>query len=398
MPDIIDADGLQTKTLAEIVADLEAGLRAIYGADINLDSNSPDGQLVNIFAQAAIDMRELATQINNGFDPDRAVGRILDERVTINNIERLGGTYTIQPITLTLDRTLTLEGLDADFNDPNGTGYTVQDNAGNQFILIDTETLTAGTYSRDFRAKQIGQIETTVGTITSAVTIVLGVTAINNPLGASTTGQNEETDAQLRIRRQKSVAIASTGYLNGLLGAILNLDGVTDAVLFENVTNSVDADGIEAHGIWLIAEGGSSADIGNAIYAKKSYGANMTGAVEYDITTPSGEIFTAKFDRPTPNDLYVRFDIQKLAPTATFDSAAIKAYILANIAYTIGEYAETSELTTLARQALAATGGNGLAINMEVSDDGVVWVDYLPTPTKDVKWVLDATRITITVL
>lgn len=398
MPDSIGATGLAIKTLPEIIADLETALKNIYGSDINLEQNSPDGQLVNIVAQAAVDIRELAQQIYNGFNPDAAIGRVLDQRVALNNIERQGGTYTITPITLVTDRTVTLNGLDANFNDPNGTGFTIQDDAGTQFILIDTVTLTAGTNVVNFRAKNIGNVETTTGTITNPVTIVLGVTSINNPSAALEIGQNEETDAELRVRRQKSVAIASTGYLNGLLGSVLNLDGVTDAVLYENVTNSADANGIPAHAIWLIAEGGANTDIANEIYSKKSYGANMRGDVEVDITTASNDIFTAKFDRPEAKDLFIRFDIQPTNAAATFDQAAIKAEIVANLSYNIGEYAETSRITCIAKDAVSSLGGGGVVINVEISDDDVTYTDYLTVDTLDEQWVVDDARITITEL
>ena len=398
MPDILDSDGLQVKTLAEITQDLEDGLKEIYGNDINLDQNSPDGQMVNIYAQAARDLRELIVSVNNGFDPDRAVGRILDERVVINNIERQGGTFTIQPIDITTDRTVDLTGLDDSFNDINGTGYTVQDDAGNEFILIDSATLTSGTTTKNFRAREIGQVETTVGTIENPVTIVLGVTGVTNSSAASEIGQDQETDAELRLRRQQSVAIASTGYLNGILAAILNLDGVTDAKVYENVTASTDSDGIPAHGIWCIVEGGANTDIGNTIYAKKTAGANMKGDVTVDIDTDSGAVFVAKFDRPTAEDLYIRFDIQPTNASATFDQALIKASIVASLSYNIGDFAETSEITTIARAAITENGGGGVVVNVEVSDDDATWVDYLAAPTKDAQWTLDVSRITITEL
>lgn len=398
MPDILDADGLSVKTLSEITADLKASYQEIYGVDINLDQNSPDGQTIGIFSQACEDLRELLVQINNGFDPDQAVGRILDQRVTINYIARAGGTYTIQPVDITVNQTVTLQGLDANFNDVNGTGYTVQDDSGNQFILIDTIELTAGTYSLSFRAQVIGLVNTTVDTINNPVTIVLGVTDINNSAGALSIGQNEETDAQLRVRRQASVALASTGYLNGLLGTVLALPGVTDAKLYENVTNITDADGIPAHGTWLVVEGGASDDIGNAYYTKKSYGSNMKGAVTVDITTASGAIFTAKFDRPTSEPLYIQFNIKRTIQGQVFDEDGIKAFIIANKPYGIGEYAETSSLTAIALLAISSLGGGGVPLDMEISDDGITYTDYLNTATLDKKWTLDATRIDITVV
>ncbi len=398
MPDILDATGLRVKTLPEIVADLVAGMQDIYGIDINTDQNSPDGQMINILAQVAIDIRELAVQINNGFDPDQAVGRILDQRVVINNIVRQGGTFTIQPIDITVDRTVTLAGLDANFNSVGGTGYTVQDDSGNQFILIDTSTLTAGTHTLEFRAQKIGLVNTTIGTINNPVTIVLGVTAINNSSAALSIGQEEETDAQLRTRREASVALSSSGYLNGMLGDVLALTGVTDAKLYENVTDSVDADGIPAHGIWLIAEGGANSDIGEVIYADKSYGANMKGGVSVNIITPSGALFVALFDRPTAEDLYIEFTIKRTTPLFVFDTDAIAEYMAANLKYKIGQFAETASITAAATEAINYYGGGGVALDTAISTDGVTYTDYLDVDTLASKWTLDASRINITVV
>ena len=398
MPDILNQNGLSVKTAIEIRAELNTALRKIYGNEINLDQNSPDGQMVGIYTPAAVDLRELITNAYNSFNPDRAIGRLLDERVVINNIIRKGGTYTITPIDITVDSTVTLQGLDEDFNDINGSGFTVQDNAGNQFILIDTTELTAGTTTLQFRSKEIGLVNVTVGTVQNAVTIVLGVTNINNSSAPTTIGQEEETDAQLRLRRQQSVALSSNGYANGLLGNVLNKDGVIDARLYENVTNAIDSDGIPAHGMWLIVEGGANSDIGDVIYTRKSVGSNMKGNIEVNIETQSGALFVAKFDRPNAQDLYIRFDIQETKSGTVFNQTAIKNTIVSNLKYLIGGYAETSEITTVARQSINDNGGGGVAVNVEISNDGTSWVDYLDVPTLDAQWTLDASRITITEL
>lgn len=398
MPSILDANGLQVSTSQEIRDNLEIGLRAIYGQDINLDQNSPNGQEVGITTQLVTDLLELLAQVNNSFDPDRAIGRLLDERVVINNIERFGATYTTINIDITVDRTVTLQGLDGNYNDPNASAYTVQDNAGNQFILADTSTITAGTHSLTFRARNIGQVETTIGTINNPVTIVLGVTGINNPSAAVTVGQNEETDAQLRVRRQRSVANSANGYLNGLLGLILSLDGVTDARLYENFTDVTDTNGIPPHAIWAVVEGGANIDIANAIYERKSYGCNMKGAIEVPIETASGQQFIAKFDRPTSQNLYVRFDIKRTNPFHVFDLDVVKNYIEDNVLYNIGDFAETSTLTSAAVLGIAAQGGGGVPINMEISDDESTWVDFLSVNMLDDKWVIDSDNITITVI
>ena len=398
MPDILDATGLTVKTRPEIVADLTTGLQNIFGADINVDQNSPDGQLIGIIAQEGVDQRELLVEINNNFDPDLAAGVILDQRVAINNLVRQGGTYTIQPIDITVSETVDLVGLDSQFVNPNGTGYTVQDNSGNQYILVDSVTLTAGTTSLNFRAQLIGAINPIIGTITNPVTVVLGVTGINNSSTALSIGQNQETDAQLKVRRQKSPAINSTGYLNGLLAAVLALPGVNAAVLYENVGDTADGNGIPAHGIWLIVDGGANTDIANLIYTKISYGANMKGAVVIDIVTASGAIFLAKFDRPTPEDLYIEFNIQRTIPLTQFDLDGIKNYIVANLSYSIGELAETSSITAIIVDAINATSGGGVPLEVHISPDDATWVDFLDTSTPDKQFTLSQSNINITIL
>lgn len=394
MPDTLDATGLTTKTLSEIKTEIEDNLKLIYGVDINIDQNSPDGQMINLYSQAAVDYREILTTIYNSFDPDNTVGTTLDSRVRINYITKNGGSYTIQPIQIIVSQTVEFEGLDEDAANIDGAGYTIQDNSGTQYILIDSVTLTAGTYVKNFRAKDIGLVESVIGTINIPVTILLGVDSVDNLSAPLDVGEDEETDAELRIRRSASVAINANGFLNGLTGAFLNLEGVEAAKSYENYTSVVDADGIPAHGIWAIVEGGSNVDIGVAIMNKKAPGSNMKGAVVIAVT-PS---FTAKFDRPTAADLHIQFNIKRTVTGFSFDEAAIKTYIKDNVTYDIGEAAYTTNITQVAQDGVDVNGGGGVVLDLEISDDGIVWVDYLETATKDKKWTIDETNITITVI
>lgn len=394
MTDVVDSNGLQVSSNTELVSQLTTSFQNIYGNDINVDQNSPDGQMINIFAQGGTDIRELLVQLYNSFDPDNCSGRLLDERCALNNIFRKAGTFTTVLITLVTDRSVTLQGVDANYNDPSATGYTIQDNAGNQFVLVNTQTFAAGTHTALFRAKEIGSVETSIGTITIPVTIVLGVVSVNNPV-AATTGENEETDAELKIRRRQSVSISSSGYLNGILASVLQLDGVTDAAAYENYTNVTDANGTPAHCLWLVVEGGSAADIAEVLYKKKPAGTNMRGDITYNITTVSRQTFTAAWDEPTAAPLYIKFNIQPTVTGVVFDEDAIKDFILDNVKYKIGDGAETSTLTTVAQMAIDANGGNGVAVNVLISTDNANWVEYI-APVVATK--LGITDIAITVL
>ena len=112
MPDLLDSTGLTLKTLSELVTELEDYLKIIYGDDINIEQNTQDGQSINIYSQGGIDIREIVQKVFTGFDPDEAEGRVLDQRVAINGIERNSGTYTYVDITFSIDRSMNLIGLD----------------------------------------------------------------------------------------------------------------------------------------------------------------------------------------------------------------------------------------------------------------------------------------------
>lgn len=396
--DLLDASGLSIKPRSDIVAALESGFQGIYGSDINIDQNSPDGQVIGILAQEGVDLRELLVSVNNSFDPDQAVGIQLDQRCAINGVVRVAGTYSIFPIDIVTNKTVALEGLDADFNSADGVGYTVQDSSGNEFILVDSVTLVAGSDTVNFRAKEIGAVTATTGTITTPVTIINGVTSVNNSSAAISTGQDEETDVQLRVRRARSVAITSQGYLNGLRAALLSVDGVTAAECYENTGDAVDGNGIAAHGIWAIVEGGANTDIATVIYEKNSAGTPTTGAVTVNKTNSNGIIIPIKFDRPTPENLHLRFDIKRTVAGFSFDEAGIADYLAANLLYEVGAYAETSEATCLAATAVTSLGGGGVVINMEISNDGTSWVDYLDTSTLDSQFTISASNVDITVV
>lgn len=399
MPDSFGVNGLEVATASELTASLTTGLQGIYGADINVDQNSEDGQFIDIVTQMAVDIRELAVNVNAGMDPDQAQGAILDQRVALNNIQRQGGTYTQQPIDIVVTQTVPLQGLDSSANDPLGTGYTIQDGNGNKFILLDSATLTAGTHANIiFRAQAIGAVNLPINTITNPVTIIPGVASVNNSSAAISIGQNQETDPQLRTRRQSSVANSSTGYANGLEGALGNILGVTAAKVYQNRTGSVDANGIPAHGVWIIVNGGADSDIGNLIYQKINDGPTMRGNVSYSITTISGALFVALFDRPSAVNLWLKFSIQTTTPNYSFDQTSIKNYIAENLTYGIGDFAETSAPTSTAKAAIAAQGGGGVPLLMQVSSDGVTYTDFISAPTLASEWTLDPSRISITVL
>lgn len=396
MSDLLNENGLTLKTATEILDDLSAKFRAIFGDDINIDADSPDGQIIREIQQMATDVREMIRQTYTSFDPDQSIGVVLDQRVALNNIERIGGDFTITPIDITVNKTLILKGLDENANDPDTSdAYTVQDDQGNQFLLIDSiEILVPGTQSLSFRAKNLGKVETSINTITTQFTVVLGITAVNNPSAPTVVGDNQETDFELRKRRRSSVANRSVGYIDSVEGGLYEVDGVVEAKVYENETDFTDSNSLPPHSIWCLVEGGSNSDIGAKIYQKKDAGCQLKGAISVDVLRPNGSLYIAKFDRPTAEDLHIKFNIKATSPEASFSIDDIKTFLEDNLTYRIGESAETSLITSLLYGFLV----DGVPLSVEISNDGITYVEFLETSFINNKFTVGSANIDITIL
>lgn len=400
MADSITSSGLQVDNYETLLAAIQNALNGIYAQDgdsINFNSETPDGQLTNIYAQAGTDIRELAQEVYNSFNPDKCTGRVQDSRYAINFIFRKGGTFTIQNIDVTVNQTVELQGLDSSYNDINASSYTVSDNAGNLWYLIDTTTITAGTHSLPFRSQNMGLVQPTIGTITNQVTKVLGVTSVINSVAPTTLGVSQETDTQFSIRRNRSTATKGQNNLDAMEGQLLDLDGVSDVTIWINKDNETDSTGTPPHTVWVIIEGGANSDIGAIIY-QNSCGLPTRGEVTVNMLTVSGQEFPTSFDRAKPIPLYIRFDFKLTTALPATDLSSIKNTLAESLTYNLNETAETSKITEAASQALLSNGGGGYALNAEISTDGTTWTDYIPSASLQNKFVVDSTRIIINVV
>lgn len=388
----IDVNGITIQTLAEIIDEIvngsadKLGLKQIFGSDINVDPNSPDGQWVNNLALEKNDVLQLCVAVYNSLDPDAAVGVSLDAIAQLCGITRKGGTYTTVDVAVVVSQNLNLNGLD----NPAQPPFTIADSNGNQFQLITSASLTTGSNTLLFQAAKIGAVTVLANTLTVMVSIIPGVTSVNNPSGPVTTGANQETDADFRVRRANAVSKPSQGYFQSLLSALLDLEGVTSAEVYENTTGSTDGDGVPSHSIWVVVQGGTAADIGAAIYKYRNAGCGMYGSQTVTIMQIDGSTFDVKYDISTNQDLYVKFHLEAING-ASLDSSAIVAALVAGYKFSINSPAD---ITTVAN-IIKAFNPNAVVAQCQVSNDNITWADIVSPTTKDKIFVLTAGNVTL---
>jgi len=399
MSDILNENGLKVKNATELRNDLINGFKKIYGDDINLDSNTQDGQLIELLVQMNVTMREMLTELYNTGDPDLCRGRLQDVRYRINNIFRKKGKFTIIPMSITCNSTVTLQGLDSGADDINSTGYGVSDDSGNVFYLLSSQTFEAGT-TKDvlFRSAVQSDINPPIGTVINPLEIKIGITSVSNEKTAISVGDFEEYDDDFEKRRAKSVSINGQNSTDSITSQLLNLANVNDVFVynhdFENYPTSNDADGIPPHYIWVIVDGGTDEEVANTIYMNIA-GAGTKGSQNVELQTVSGQSFTVNFDRVESKNLYLKFDLREVESGTVFNLEEIKENISKNLKFSVNEYAETSKITEVIREAIALSGNLGLGLNVQISDDNVAWTSYISCPSKLNKFVILPENITI---
>lgn len=382
--------GLTIDSLQTLIDSLTEQMQAIYGSDINVDSNSPDGQLIHIFCQTVSDLLELLQSAYNSFGYMQAYGTQLDQRLALLGIARKEGTQTTTPVLVTVNQALTLYGLDQTAQ----TVFTVIDTTGNQWQLVDTHVFSgAGSATLTFKAVIIGMIGVSANTITQQVTTVLGVTSINNPTTAgSVIGTAEENDTQFKVRAGQSFSLAATGPADSVEAALNNIADVTDAFVVENYTNGT-VNTVPAHSIWCIVAGGTAAEIGQAIYAKKAPGCGMKGSQSYTITRPNGNSFVALYDLALSEDLYIKFSIIWRGGVA-LDNDSIVTALAAALVYKLNQPASVGDIVT-AMATIAPTAIVDLTGNQGVSDDGITYESIVSPTSPQYAFTVSAANIDI---
>lgn len=394
MPNIVDANGLQVETLAAITASLTAAFQSIYGADINVGPNSPDGQLIGILAQNIADVLELLVQVYNSFSLESAFGTTLDQRMAMSGIARKQGTYTQAYVVVTVSQALNLVGQNALILDPNAQVFTVTDDAGNQFQLANSYSFVgAGSQSLLFKSVVIGQIQTLPNTITIIFTAQLGVISVNNPTTASDVqGLPEETDPQMKIRQANSYYLQAVGPADAIRAALLSVPDISDAYVVENDTNGT-VDTVPAHSVWVIVNGGTAPEIAQVIYTKKAPGCGMKGSNSQIVVRPQGNSFTAYWDNALTQALTIRATLVPKIPGETFDLVADAKALADALIYKLGQSPNIGDVVV----AMQVIEPNAILTTVNVSKDGgFTWEDVVSPNTAQYYFTVIAANIFLT--
>ncbi len=272
----ITAAGISAPIYADILASLQASVKAIYGSDAYISPDAQDGQLIAILAAVINDMNNNAIAQFSQLSPSFAQGAGLSALVKLNGLRRNVASFS----------------------------------TANQ---------------------EPGNIVAPAGIINKILTPVLGWQSFASTADALP-GLPIETDAALRKRQAISVATPSKTALASLLAQLAAIAGVTRLAIYENTGGAPDGNGLPAHSISVVIEGGDLAMIAKTIGQGKTPGAGTYGTTVQNYVDPNTGInYAINFFVLTYTAIVVTVNGVALSGWSPANAADIQAAVAAHV-------------------------------------------------------------------
>ncbi|WP_109078483.1 baseplate J/gp47 family protein [Aggregatibacter kilianii] len=324
--------GIQIERLNDIITRFEEGFRQIYGQNIDLSPDTPDGQMVGLLSQIKMDIEELAENIYRQLDPDVATGAWLEQRVAYAGLMRRAASYSYLRSVVLTGEPLTQLYAGIVVSDPHKVRWVLNAN-----VQLDSN----GSARADFRSEELGAFNLAKNTNLTIETVTLGLNAATT-LENAEIGVEEETDQQLRERFFISRTKNAQNSADAIQSKIAALPDVKQVKVLENNTKQRDKNGVEPHSLNVIVDGGADNQIAQVIYENKGAGVGLQGGTETTLTI-NNERRTLRFDRVAPVDVQVSMRCVRYEDFTEVDKDEIKR-LLSIQKFEIGQNLSLSRL------------------------------------------------------
>jgi uncharacterized phage protein gp47/JayE len=340
----ITDNGVTAPTYSEILEYFQDKARQIFGQDINIDSDTADGQLLAIVAVSLHDVNSQAIATAAAFNPQTATGTALDSVVKVNGLTRREPTHSQVDLRIVGQ---------AGTQITNGVAV---DSFENRWLLPDSVVIPiSGEVTVRAIAEELGAIEAEANSITQIGTPTRGWQTVSNP-SAAVVGVAIESDTELQRRQSQSTSREAVSLWEAIVASLYEVDNVTRVSGVHNDTNSTDADGIPAHSIAMVVEGGDVQELADTIWKKKGEGVATYGSLSQTIVDEFENTYTVSFSRPTIKQIAITITISQDYGYTTQKLAVIKQRMADFInALPIGE-----DVNLIRVLSSAVTGENGV--------------------------------------
>lgn len=300
----LTANGIEIKDVDEVLSDIESAQLADISSTLNLNPDSVLGQLNGIYAAALAELWEVIEEVYQSAYPDTASGQSLSYVSALTGAIREPATYAVVQVSL-IGTVGTVIPAGTQFYPPGDSASTFSTPA--PYTIIERG-------ATDWADGEGIAINIGSGPYAPEIEFMTIATPVPGLTGVLTTsfaeGQDEETDAQLRQRREQALALAGTGTVDAIRADMLTVEGVDSCTVFENPTGITDADGVPPYGIEVLVFSSAappydSQDVADQIWASKPAGTETYGALSETVVDSQGDSHTMYYSEPTTVRTYI---------------------------------------------------------------------------------------------
>lgn len=296
----LDRNGFTKKTYSDLLDEMQAKFKELFGEDINLSSYTPLGIIMRVMAFFFSVIWNTTEAVYNSRWIKKADGVSLDYH---------GG-----------DKQL--------LRDPATHSYVVVEITGEPGFIIQSEELATTEGEIQFAFQEDVELDATgkataelISTETGAFTRVLPntvtklvepaseITSIHNPQPAYG-GSDIESDSAYRKRLLKANESKGKATAGAVELAVLNTPGVRSANVIFNRKNEVDLDGNPPKSIHAYVLGGTKEDIAESLYDSVGATTETVGEQVVSIKDLSGNLHEVRFDYASVVPIYIRVSIK----------------------------------------------------------------------------------------
>ena len=300
----IDADGIHVPSYGDILEYITDQYKTIFGEEVYLGEETPDYQIVSIFSKCLSDYSALAVDAYNARDPRYASGDALDSAVEQHGIVRKRSTASTATLKLGGEEgTVIPAGSQA--IDSSGNLWTIQD---------DVELPSSGSDEVESICETLGAVVAPVGAINGIYTPVPGWYSVTNE-EVGKTGNDTETDAELRERFFATYSDKNNGVFDSILSGLKEVEDVTFVGLVQNDTDTdhTGTGGLPPHSFCAIVDGGETQGIAEKVFALKPPGVATYGnQPAVTVIDSYGNSNSILFSRPTNTAVSITVTIKAL--------------------------------------------------------------------------------------
>ena len=258
----VTGSGVRASSLTEAQVETETQVRAIFGEDVALTPQTPQGQLASLLALVKAEVGEAVVSLASAVSIDHASASQLDDLASLLLIDRLPGARSQVVATVSGVGGVTL---------PAGSRAATAERV--EFRSVAAVVLQPGGVPVVMESVEEGAFLAPAGTLTRIATPYVGWEGVDNAADA-VPGRERQSDDAFRRGYVARTSVRSQGPLSALDGALAN----ADAGRYRVVENALSTAAVvqfwpmAPHAILAVVEAGDAVDIERAIESHRGMG------------------------------------------------------------------------------------------------------------------------------